>query len=293
LSSSCRDQDSASISIDGRKSGTVPYISMRDGSMYVRADIAAQALSAVYGNEISFHKKWDKILVMIDPGHGGRDDGTSFNVKADKKTGRAARKIKEKDINMLYALELQKKIESDPRFETRLTRETDSFMSLPYRSYFSSLMGADYFVSIHVNSFGTKLNRECPKSGAEIYSVSDYALDYDALSSAASGREKKNILKNFGINAAESQALGNFIAVRVREQEIPLHGDENLSFADFAVLRRSKVPAVLVETGFLCNKYDREKLESDDYREKMAQAIYLGLLDYAESKGRLPDLLIP
>lgn len=292
----CQGDKEAVLSIDGKKSGSLPYI-MKDGHAYVRADKAAAALSLAYGSDISFNRTWDKLLVLIDPGHGGHDAGAFFDVKISTDAGgkkiTKTKRMNEKDLNMIYALEIKKAIEADPRFEARLTRENDIFITLPYRSYMSRVLAADFFVSVHVNSLGAKLNRECPKSGFEVYAVSENALNSIPLSDFAGARKRKKRAEKFQKNAENSYVLADLIAERLKEAEIPIYSGKNVFTADFAVLRRSHVPAVLLETGFICNAGDREKLSSDDYREKTAQSVYLGLLDYAENYEMLPDYVIP
>jgi len=284
----CQGDREAILSIDGRKSGSLPYI-MKGGHAYIRADKAAEALTLAYGSDISFNRTWDKILVLVDPGHGGHDTGTYFDVRTTRqehgKEITKSRRMTEKDLNMLYAFEIKKAIETDPRFEVRLTRETDVFLSLPYRSYISKVVAADFFVSVHVNSLGAKRNKECPKSGFEVYSISENALNAIPIEDGKSPKKRKKQMEFLQRNAENSYVLAHFIAERLKEAEIPIYSDKNVFTADFAVLRRSQIPAVLLETGFLCNAEDREKLESDEYREKTAQSVYLGLLDYAEESG--------
>lgn len=276
----------AVLSIDGHKSGQMEYI-IKDGHAYVRADKVSEALSLAYGSDISFHPKWNKVLVVIDPGHGGKDSGTVFDVNRTSQSGSGKTRISEKDLNMLYSMELKKTIEQDPRFEVRLTRETDVFLALPYRNYIAGVVGADFFISMHVNSFGGKLNKECRKSGFEIYSLSDYAVNMNGYETSLDTYRLGKAARKFKENAAKGYELGSYIAARLRMADIPIYGGNEVNLADFAVLRRSKVPSVLLEAGFLCNKDDRVKLESDDYREKISQAVYMAILDYSFNAGIL------
>ena len=149
------------------------------------------------------------------------------------------------------------------------------------------MIGADFFISMHINSFGGKLNKECRKKGVEIYSLSDYAVNMNGYETSLNTYSLRKITKKFQDNAAKGYELGSYIAARLRMMDIPIYGGNEVNMADFAVLRRSNVPSVLLEAGFLCNKDDRVKLESDDYREKISQAVYMAILDYSFNAGIL------
>lgn len=180
-------------------------------------------------------------VIIIDPGHGGYDPGASgFG-------------LKEKDVVLDTGLRLRNILAKSP-FQVKMTRSTDTFISLQGRVDFAIRNKGNVFLSIHANAGGG--------TGTETYYW---------------GYSGKNPYKS------DSQLLASKIENRLHTaMGIPDRGVNN---GDLHVLRENNMPAMLAEIGFIDNKSDSAKLASSTWRQKAANAIYLGLLDYYKAKG--------
>lgn len=181
--------------------------------------------------------------IVLDPGHGGYDPG------AVGVTG-----LQEKGVNLDIALRVQKLL-TDMGANVIMTRSDDTFIALSERAAIANNANADAFVAIHANS----------STSASLGGTSTY---YYAPSS----------------NTALYSQLGqrSNLASKVQGQLIQNLGIRNIGTlqANFAVLRETKMPSILVETAFLSNKDEEALLKDDAFRDKTAQAIAQGLVDY-------------
>jgi N-acetylmuramoyl-L-alanine amidase len=168
-------------------------------------------------------------IVIIDPGHGGKDWG-------------ATNGIKEKDAVMAIGAQVAKMLEVHG-VKPILTRSGDYFISLDRRVEIARESKADLFVSIHANYF------DRPEAmGVETYSYGSGSRLADMI--------QQSIIRRLG-------------AV-----------DRGTKTARFLVLRKSTIPAVLIETGFISNKLESAMLATPEYRNRMADAIARGILEY-------------
>lgn len=182
----------------------------------------------------------DTDFVIIDPGHGGEDEGCGRNG------------ILEKDINLQLALALQDKLKGRG-YEVLLTRAQDCTLSLEERVEIANATNADIFISIHQNAYeGEKA------SGMETW-----------YSSEASGKDSSRLAK----------LLHNYLIEETDASDRGLQEDEELK-----VIREVKMPACLVETGFLSNKAERELLTDEAYQEKIVEGIAEGIELYFHPK---------
>jgi len=217
--------------------------------------------------------------IVIDAGHGGDDPGA---------TGRTG--LKEKDVNLDISKRLAG-ILKEQGLDVILTRSTDVFIPLPDRAEIANKSGADLFVSLHSNA-----NRVKSMNGFETYYVAPAVNDSQrALLSA------KNAMLNLDNKcfASRSQDLmaivWDMIYTNARAESIELarsisHSmDCNLDAkilgikeARFRVLRDVRMPAVLVEVGFVSNSDEEKMLKNAFYRQKLAESIAQGITDYAQ-----------
>jgi len=218
--------------------------------------------------------------IVIDAGHGGRDPG------AVGKTG-----LREKDVNLDIAKRLSKLLKS-AGFEVAMTRTTDRFVSLSQRGGIANSARADLFISVHANA-----NRVRSLKGFEIYYISPKVSD--SKRAYTSARTAKLRLSNvsFGSPSQNLKAiLWDMIYTHSRAESIELSRSicqtmkNNLGVrilgikgANFEVLRRARMPAVLIEVGFLSNSQEERKLKNSYYRGKVAEAIAQGINNYARS----------
>jgi N-acetylmuramoyl-L-alanine amidase len=179
-----------------------------------------------------------KVLVMIDPGHGGRDPGA---------IGLGG--LEEVDVIMPIAKKLASILESRG-IATKLTRDSDYYVGLDERVALSNRYDATIFVSIHANSI-------------------DGRPDVNGLETYYFGSEGSKLADVVHRNVLSTVTARGFYL-----------GDRNTRSARFLVLRKSRVPAILVETGYLTNEAEVARLRRDDYRVVQAEGIAKGIIEY-------------
>ena len=225
-------------------------------------------------------KKKGKFLVVLDPGHGGKDPGAMANG------------VKEKDINLGIGLALEAVLKSGG-FEVRMTRRTDVYLKLQERTDIANQADADVFVSIHANALPAKKNT----AGFEIY-IMALPTDKDALElakienreyveeksggSAASDRKTELLLRILGDmqqnnKISESTNLAEALFGAGKRQGIPM---KRVAQAPFFVLRGAGMPAVLLETGFVTNAKEAKLLAHPGYQRRIAEAMAAGIAGY-------------
>ena len=199
--------------------------------------------SAVNGHKI--------YTIVIDPGHGGTDNGTG-------------KIIYEKNVNLQISLKLRKYLQS-LGYKVLMTRSGDKYLTLGARNVFCARNKGDLFISIHANHAGPSVR------GLETFILTPAGYK----STNGGSRAKYNPgSKNDKNNSLLGYEIHNNIIKSTKGIE------RSLKHAQFAVLRKSKVPAVLVETGFLSNYLDRKLLASSWYQDKIALGIAKGILSY-------------
>jgi N-acetylmuramoyl-L-alanine amidase len=220
--------------------------------------------------------------VVIDAGHGGKDQG-----------GSRLFGLKEKEMNLLVAKTLYDLLKKEKIFTTRLTRDSDVFIPLEERSHMANESKADIFISIHANACGKR-----KESGFEIYFMSENASDPGAAEVAdyensvlgleEDGGQKDpadillhSLARNEYIN--DGSRLAGLVAVEM-EKGTPF-ANRGVKQAAFYVLRGTYAPGILVEMGFMTNSSDQKKLNNRRVQAKIAKAIYKGVMNYAEMKG--------
>jgi N-acetylmuramoyl-L-alanine amidase len=203
----------------------------------------------------SFLLKDKTITVVIDAGHGGADNG-----------GMAIDGTKEKDID----LDLIKKIKElnlDGNIKLLFTRETDIYQSPKEKAELATRLGADLFISIHVDS--EDKNAAIQKRGLGIWVSSNQFTNSEASKLLASAL-LASFQKNYGIPVAEQ----------------PMQRQKGIW-----VLQESKCPAVLIEAGYLSDKKDLAYMKSEDGQTQFAKNVLDAIEKYAANKtaGNIPD----
>ena len=208
-------------------------------------------------------------LVLIDPGHGGRDPGATS----------VSGTISEKQLTLQLARELRDVLASSGRVRIALTREDDRYLTLDQRSALARRLGATLYVSLHMDSAPNPLAR-----GASVYSLSDVASDAEAADrarsensaaarAAGSDGSVRAILSDLAVRS-QMTASANFAERLVRNSagRVALRPQPH-RFADFHVLRSARVPAVLFEAGYISNVDDEAMLRSGERRSRIASAL--------------------
>lgn len=222
-------------------------------------------------------------LVVIDPGHGGVDPGAAGPDGAS-----------EKDIVLAFAKSLKQKIEATGR-RAVLTRDDDTFVSLPSRVKIAREANAALMISIHADTLSDPFGVR----GATVYTLSDKASDKQAARLA----EKENRADMFaGLDLAEEpeEVAGILVDLTVREtrsfttqfaqglvRELRQAAQLNknpLRSAGFRVLKAPDVPSVLLELGYLSSKEDAKAMMSDAWRDKATDAVAKSVDRYFETR---------
>jgi N-acetylmuramoyl-L-alanine amidase len=216
-------------------------------------------------------------VVVIDPGHGGIDNGTRAGEEA------------EKNLVLAFGLALRDRLEKSGKYRVVMTRTDDTFIALDDRVRIGRSQAAALFVSIHADYLP---HGEGDVQGATIYTVSDKASDAEAARLAESENRADAI---GGVNLTQEPTEVADILIDLAQRETRTFSNRfahllmsemkratrlhkhPLKSAGFRVLKAPDVPSVLVELGYVSNKADLDHLTSDSWRSKtvgsMAQAI--------------------
>lgn len=223
-------------------------------------------------------KKKEKKIIVLDPGHGGRDPG------AISKSGKY-----EKHLTLAMAKETREYLE-DAGYKVVLTRSTDKAIPLRRRYQIAHEADGDLFVSIHADSAKNKSAR-----GLSVYTISERASDKEAA--ALAERENKadillgldlsdynadvsNILIDLAkIDTMNKSAVYAKYLVKEMKKETTLVPNAH-RFAGFAVLKSTNIPSVLLELGYLSNPREDTLLQKKSYRRKLARALVRAVNQY-------------
>ena len=216
--------------------------------------------------------------IVIDAGHGGKDPG-----------GGSARDIIEKPI----VLNISKKIGAiltAKGYTVLLTRDTDRFISLKERTAFATRHKADLFLSIHANASGNSRANGIETYYLDVKSTDKNAEIIAARENANSGysiQELETLLKGLIVESKSKDSRR--LAKYVQQELVDATGavDRGVKHARFVVLIGTSVPAILVETGFVTNPTEGNKLTSDAYQQKVAAAIVRGIEKFLGSTAQI------
>jgi N-acetylmuramoyl-L-alanine amidase len=214
--------------------------------------------------------------IMIDPGHGGKDPGAVFNGKH------------EKDIVLKMSGILGKMLE-EKGFEVLYTRTTDVFVPLEERTAMANSKNVDLFISLHANAHRSRNVR-----GFEVYYL-NFAQTEDAMRVAA----RENAVSTQKISDLQYILTDLMLSSKINESRDlagKIHGvtfdhvrsrhsgirDNGIRQAPFYVLMGARMPAILVEMGYMTNEQDMKLLLSDDFLRNMADGLTRGVLAYKD-----------
>lgn len=228
------------------------------------------------------------VTILIDPGHGGEDEGARARYYYGKKKWRL---IREKDI----ALSLAKKIHEElgkRKFNSYLTRSVDRTVTLAERAEIAEKIKADYFISVHVNASEANEPR-----GFETYYLDNHN---DSAIRKVESVENKNlqgeelivnkILTDLVIDRTVKYSKGLATSIHSRIQKVVGKKyklkDRGVKPGLFYVLALTKRPAILLEVGFLSNSRELSKLLTDSFQDRYAKAVAQGLSEYIKKQTK-------
>jgi N-acetylmuramoyl-L-alanine amidase len=223
------------------------------------------------------------IVVAIDAGHGGKYPGAV-----------GPNNILEKDVTLLISKELERTLRDTRGYQPVMIRGGDETIGLNDRYQNARKMGADIFISIHADGF-----RLSSVKGASVFIWSDEASS--TIARNLSEKQRKRIQadinnlepSDFNEDLArklypeiyekkvnQSKILGTKILDQLKRDPYTKIHKKNVEFADFRVLKSIDIPSVLVESGFITNPEDAERLKGKAGRRMIARSIFLGIHNY-------------
>lgn len=228
-------------------------------------------------------------LVMLDPGHGGKDPG-AIGVSGTY----------EKHVSLAAAMELRRMLETGGQYRVAMTRMRDAFIPLEERVAKAQAAGAALFVSMHADALSDHSVR-----GASVYTLS--ATASDAQTAALAQRE--NSADRFightyrGVSPTVQRILASLVRRETRigsariagdlvhqlDREVPML-DHPERHAGFVVLQSADIPSVLVEMGFMSNRRDEAALRQASHRRVVAAAMKRAVDGYFAAARHMTDI---
>lgn len=230
-------------------------------------------------------------VLVIDPGHGGKDVGAK------------GAKSYEKNINLAVAKLFGERVKRECKdVKIVYTREADSYVSLKDRADIANKANGDLFVSIHVNSVAKKARNRRTIKGAEVYTLGLHRSE-DNLAVAMRENSVMSLDANFSetYEGFDPESSESYIIFELSQS---LHMDQSIEMAElvqqslvnnagradmgvrqagFWVLWATSMPSILVELGFICNPNEEAFLSSVKGQKKLADAIFNGFITYKKN----------
>ena len=216
--------------------------------------------------------------IVIDPGHGGHDTGTI-----------GPNGLEEKDLVLEVGRRLGKLLETRLGAEVVYTRKNDTFIPLETRTAIANQQRADLFISIHANS-----SRDPDARGVETYYLnftsSPEALEVAARENAVSEQsiyQLQDLVKKIALKEKieESREFAGDVQESLHSglaAKSPAIRNRGVKKAPFIVLIGANMPSILAEISFVSNPTDEHRLETSDYRERIAESLYHGIAKYVD-----------
>ena len=222
------------------------------------------------------------VVIAVDAGHGGKDPGA---------IGRSG--TEEKNVTLAIARALAERIDEQPGMRAVLTRDADVFLLLRERMDKARAAHADLFVSVHADSI-----RDRTVSGSSVYVLSEHGATSEAarvlaerensadllggLPLAGKSNELKSVLLDLAQTASISASMTAAQGVLAALDHVGEVRKPRVQQAGFVVLKSPAMPSMLVETAYISNPVDEQRLRTGREQRKLADAIFAGLLGYFE-----------
>jgi len=220
------------------------------------------------------------IIIVIDPGHGGEDPGA---------IGR--RGTYEKTVALSIARKLKALIDAEPGMRAMLTRDDDYFVPLATRVQKARRVQADLFISIHADAFTTPTAR-----GSSVFALSEHGATSAAARWLAQKENEADLIGGVNLDARDpvlartlldlSQTAQINDSLRLGRSVLDGIGAVNalhkgsVEQAGFAVLKAPDIPSILVETAFISNPDEEQKLRDEGHQRRLAESIRSGVKRY-------------
>lgn len=220
------------------------------------------------------------VTVVLDPGHGGEDPGA---------IGRGG--SREKNVTLSIVHRLKKLIDAEPNMRSVLTRDGDYFIPLSQRVQKARRLQADLFVSVHADAFVKPTAK-----GSSVFVLSEHGASSSAARWMAQRENAADLIGGVNLDVKDpylartlldlSQTATNNDSLKLGKAVLGELGGINtlhkgqVEQAGFAVLKAPDIPSILVETAFISNPEEEQRLNDDAYQDRMAEAILRGIKRY-------------
>ena len=223
------------------------------------------------------------VIVMLDPGHGGEDPGAI-----------GYKRTREKDIVLQIARRTYSLLKKEPNIKVYMTRNEDVFIPLKVRVAKARSLHADLFVSIHADAFASRSVRGSSVFALSTRGASSSAASYlaqtqnDADQIGGVSRSGDKYLDNTILDLVQKTTLSNGVllgsAILNRMKNVNKLHKPSIEKAGFAVLKAPDIPSVLVETAFISNIAEEQKLKTAAFQNQVSKAIVDGIKDYLKRR---------
>ena len=240
----------------------------------------AKTKSQTNGAAVIKHRR--KVVVVIDPGHGGKDVGA---------VGRNG--TYEKDVVLAISKYLKAQIDEQPGMRALLTRSDDRFIPLRKRMASARAKGADVFVSVHADAF-----KDARAHGSSVYILSQGGASSEAARWLAERENAADLVGGVTLSDKDpylkmtlldlSQTATSSASSKLARELLSQLNDvghvkrNKVERAGFVVLKSPDIPSVLVETAFISNAQDEKRLRSPKHQRKLATAIAKGIVAHVK-----------
>ncbi|MGB5323917.1 MAG: N-acetylmuramoyl-L-alanine amidase [Pseudomonadales bacterium] len=220
------------------------------------------------------------LVIAIDAGHGGEDPGAL-----------GPRRVREKNVVLQIAREMQRKLDAIPGYRAVLVRDGDYYVGLRKRRDLARQYQADLFLSIHADAF-----KDRKVSGASVYTLSQSGASSASARFLADSENKADRIGGVDLSDKDDMLASVLLdlsmtatldaSARVGREILGQLGHVSklhkpgVEHAGFAVLKSPDIPSVLVETGFISNPGEAQRLSTAKHQQQVASAIVKGVQDY-------------
>jgi len=266
-----------------------PFIEVasQDAAQKTNQDIKPTKAKKEDVDNLDNNKDLRQITIALDAGHGGEDPGA-----------RGARGSREKDVTLIIAKKLKAKIDEEPNMRAVLTRDGDYFIPLHGRVVKARNMQADLFISIHADAFTNPAAR-----GSSVFALSEKGATSASARYLAKKENESDLIGGVSLNVKDpilartlldlsqtatindSLKLGKAVLGQIAHINT-LHA-KRVEQASFAVLKSPDIPSILVETAFISNPEEEQKLNDDAYQDKLVMSILTGIKKYFSTNPAL------
>lgn len=220
-----------------------------------------------------------KIRIVLDPGHGGQDPGAI-----------SRRGTREKDVVLKYALTLKQKLEDTGRYVVFMTRSKDTFLTLEERVRKAKVAKGDLFISMHADAHPNPDTR-----GLSVYTISEGRAQWE-LNKLAQRAKRQEVVSGIDLRAKKedvqyflldlvqtntqntSKSFAEFLVNELGDEARLLFNPHREG--GFVVLTGVNVPAVLLELGYMTNRYEEQLLRTTSHRTKLTNSIMYAIEGY-------------